>query len=288
MLNFHIDNYYSQPRRYGDFELVQIGRWICSPDFSCKAHRQMDWFELTLVTGGRGTVYANGVGTSVRENDIFLSLPWDIHAIKSAKDTPLSFDFFTFRTSDAQLSAGLSRICTSCSNEHRILRDPAIMRLIGDAIAEVNVRDEYSETFLESTFRLVTIALIRDMRTGGKPAKSPSVRGARDLCYRVMHYIDGHIFTLRRLEELGKLCDYNYSYLSALFRRTTGQSIAQYYRMRRMSIAARMMSEEGISPTETAEKLGYASYFPFCRAFKETYSLSPREYLAKAIADRKE
>ena len=72
---YHFDNLYDlTPVYYGETRLWQIGRLYCKPSNKIEAHRQpAELYELTVVTSGRGTIYANCEGIPVRAGNIFIS-----------------------------------------------------------------------------------------------------------------------------------------------------------------------------------------------------------------------
>ena len=80
------------------------------------------------------------------------------------------------------------------------------------------------------------------------------------------------------LEELSEVTSYNYSYLSALFRRVTSSTLAEYFRSRRLETARLLLEERRMSITKIAEILNYSSIYTFSRAFKDKYGLSPEQY----------
>ena len=89
------------------------------------------------------------------------------------------------------------------------------------------------------------------------------------------------IYTLKNLEHLAEVFNYNYSYLSALFNKITSRTLFEYYQNRRME-AARLLIDEGVfSITQISEMLGYSSIYAFSRAFKLYYGHPPKTYSKK-------
>ena len=85
-----------EPLVIDGIRLYQIGKRFCNADGVVGSHAHINWFELTVVLGGKADVYANGESIPVTEGDIFLSLPCDIHKIVSNKEEPLKYAFFSF------------------------------------------------------------------------------------------------------------------------------------------------------------------------------------------------
>ena len=96
-----------------------------------------------------------------------------------------------------------------------------------------------------------------------------------------MNYIDSHIGSIGNLSEAADALGYNYSYLSYLFKRTTGKNISEYYSDRRLGTAAAMLAEGKKSVGEIALKLGYSSGFALSRAFSGKYGCPPKSLMKK-------
>ena len=98
-----------------------------------------------------------------------------------------------------------------------------------------------------------------------------------------MNYIDTHIYTMNSLSEISELTNYNYSYLSALFKRTTSGTMADYYRKRRLETARLLIIENKLKITQVASILHYSSIYTFSRAFKDQYGVSPEQYKCEKL-----
>lgn len=278
--HYHLNrNYIADPISFGSFRLYQIGRMYCTPKTVVDKHAHIDWFELTVVTGGRGTVITNDVHIPVKSGDIYLSFPCDFHALVSDRTEPLRYDFFAFKTEDTVFSDELARIMeTHIRPECRTVRDDVIASLVSGAIGELDRDDKYTKDMLEASCTQIMIRLIRAFRDEDTEHARSSATEAEALCYRLMNYIDTHIYTITSLEELATVTNYNYSYLSSLFHKTTSGMITDYYRRRRLETARLLIEEGGLSITEIATLLRYSSIYTFSRAFKEHFGLSPAQY----------
>lgn len=282
-------NYISDPRPFGSFRLFQIGRLYCTGDTVVDKHAHIDWFELTIVTHGKGTVVTNDVEIPVKQGDIYLSFPCDFHAIISDRSEPLRYDFFSFKTEDATFSEELAMIMeTHIQPDRRIIRDDIITSLVSGAIAELDREDRYLHEMIEASCTQILIRLLRAFRGvgDGEHPKSGATE-AEALCYRLMNYIDTHIYTLTSLGELAEATNYNYSYLSSLFRKTTSGMLTDYYRRRRLETARLLIDEGSLSITEISSLLRYSSIYTFSRAFKEFYGIAPSQY-KRSLSERKD
>lgn len=275
--DYHInESYLDAPLRCGEVYLVQIGRLYFCGGGRVGEHLHRGWFELTVVTGGRGTVRADGVELAVKEGDIVLSLPAELHDVSSDADAPLHYDFFSFYTEDAVLSAELQRITEEYSAPAaRIFSEDKIRTLIGVSIAELGDRDALlGERLLAHLLEEIIIRLCRALRGAETPAVDTPT-GAERLCFRLQQYIDTHVFTIRGLGEVAALFGYNYSYLSTLFKKTTGVTLSEYCREGKWRVARLLVRERRTPISEIAEMLGYSSVYVFSRAYRNRFGLAP-------------
>lgn len=278
---YHLNNIYTEnPLPFGDIRLVQIGRRYCESGEIISAHAHLNWFELTIVTHGEGIVVTNGEETPVKSGDIYLSFPCDVHELRASESERLEYDFFSFYSENEEINGELQKLTQAYRRgETRIFRDEKIAFLIGNAILEFSVRKPYSKEISEHIFQQILIYLIRDFNAFKQNAKN--VSDAEILCLQLMSYIDTHLYQIQRLEDVAPQFGYNYSYLSALFKRTTGKTLFDYYSNRRLETAKALLLEKKKKIGEIADMLRYASPFSFSKAFKDKYGISPKNMQKK-------
>jgi AraC-like DNA-binding protein len=70
---------------------------------------------------------------------------------------------------------------------------------------------------------------------------------------------------------------YNYSYISDLFKKTTGETLSSYFRRRRLDAARLLLNEGKLSVTQISELLNFSSIYTFSRSYKDYFGVSPNE-----------
>lgn len=270
-----IKDYVTEPLTLGEIDLLQIGRRYCEPTEIIGAHPHLDWFELTIVTKGTGVVITNGAETKVQTGDIYLSFPCDVHDIRADAENKLDYDFLSFVCHDKNLRAELKNITRSYwGGENRVFQDEKISFLVKQAISEfLTENQQHSTILLADILHLILVYLIRDF--SNVKQKTANVSEAEVLCFQLMNYIDTHIYSIEKLEELAPKFNYNYGYLSGLFKRTTGKTLFEYFQHRKMETAKALLLEKKKKVGEIAEMLGYTLY-SFSKAFKSKYGISPK------------
>jgi len=280
---YHIDhNYVQHPLEFGELRLFQIGTLHCPKDTVVERHLHHNWFELTIITDGSGTIYTNDTPIKVAKGDIYLSFPAEFHEIVS--DETLHFDFFSFHTETPTYRDDLERIMQQFADaDKRILHNDSIRALVRDAIAQIQMSEStpYRKELLQAQFLQILILLIRDFKDI-EPGITPyNATQAQQFCFSLMHYIDTHIYTMKNPGELAEVTNYNYSYLSHLFHSVTSQTLSVYFQKRRLETAEGLLREKDLSITQIAQMLQYSSVYAFSKAFRAYYGSSPREYRGK-------
>ena len=243
---YHLDKSYIQnPLVFEKISVYQIGRLFCSSETVVDTHVHTDFFELTVVTDGKGVITTNSVSRTVERGDIYLSLPCDAHKIVSDAEKPLKYDFLAFNCQQELLKQELEHIAQDYHSPHtRIFHDERVRSLVSNAIAEINQEHRYAKEVLAAIFQQIVVYVIRGFQEVVPERYSDTVTHAEVLCYKLMNYIDTHIYTLKRLEELAEVTDYSYGYLSMLFKKTTSGTLSGYYQEKKLD-AARLCSWSG-------------------------------------------
>lgn len=274
---YHISKYsISSPGIFGSVILYQIGRMHCHEDTVIHSHPQYNYFEFTVVTGGEGTIVTDGVETRVRTGDIYVSFAGDFHSIVSDSNYPLKYDFISVSTERTDISEDLERIVEKYhSPETRVIRDERIGRLLSRAISEINDEQDHREIIVEAIVNQMFVYTIRGFESLEHRLNIDGVPESDLICFKVMNYIDNHIYTIKSLTELCEVTNYSYNYLSNLFKKTTSETLLSYYRGRRLETAYLLLGSDEYTVTDVANMLNYSSIYSFSLAFKKKYGFSP-------------
>ena len=280
-------DYFTKPKRVGPYSLYQIGRSYCQSGAHVEQHSHLDFFEFTVVTGGAGTVITNEIACPVHSGDIYVSFPGDFHEIYSDELRPLRYDFLALSCRERELAPELERIMSMFYDAGvRVIRDENITSLVAMTLAEVNGEVKHTEKVLEAIFTQIFCYMVRSFHSASPIHYAKGTGEDEMLCYQVMTYIDSHIYTMRTLTEVADALNYNYNYLSNLFKKVTGDTVSDYYRNRRLETARLLLLERRMGVTRVAQMLGYSSVYTFSRAFKEMFSVAPSRARSEGAALR--
>ena len=112
---------------------------------------------------------------------------------------------------------------------------------------------------------------------GGQPETAGDVDPKID---GVLRHINTHLDDELSVENLASMCYLSRYYFMRRFKDATGDTVHNYVRQKRLAAALERM-EEGMNVTDAALDVGFTEYSAFLRAFRQTFSASPREYFRR-------
>lgn len=95
---------------------------------------------------------------------------------------------------------------------------------------------------------------------------------------KALEMIDNNLEQGLYIKELAVTLQITPEHLSRLFRQTTGSTLLEYIKRRRMTYAARLLTSNHESVKQIAARMGYSTSANFARAFKQVYGLAPAAF----------
>ncbi len=278
---YKINNqFFETPLDLGGFRLIQAGRYYCQPNTLVPCRLHDDFFELTIVTDGKGTILTNGQEIPVEKNDIYVSFPFDVHGITSDAQEPLQYDHLAFIVDDELYRTALQEIIGNFYNPRlRVVTDSRVNYLTYCILGEFTKERPFSRTLIRNTVENIVVYIVRSFQKKEVPEFLERASQAEIFCNRIMNYIDTNIYSLENLRDLAAIANYNYNYISTVFQKTTGYTLRNYYVKRKLEVADMLVTEGKLKIHEIAEKLHYSSGNALTKAYKQKYGFSPTKKL---------
>lgn len=285
MPRYHYNHYFGQERlSFNDVVLIQAGVMHCEPNDKINPHTHNKLWELTVAIDGEGTLFADDNSEKVGKGDIHLTCPHETHSILPDQNSPLKFLFLAFDTKNEAIESELLRIQQSFKTRSRLVKNDTVVEQIELLINELSVPTQiFHDEFCYALLTQIIVLIVRSY--GEKLSTRKKISKNDEFCYQIMSYINTHITEMQSLSKLSEVFNYNYYYISKLFNKTSGQTLAEYYLSRRMDTAKTML-EQGYSCSMVAEALNYSQIYAFSKAFKKHFGISPMEY-KRSIAPQK-
>lgn len=100
---------------------------------------------------------------------------------------------------------------------------------------------------------------------------------------RVIEYMRGNIDNKITLTNLSKLVHLSPTYLSGIFKETTGYSVIEFFNKMKVDKAKELIIDGDKKIKEVAKILGFTDEFYFSRIFKKIEGISPLEFYHKNV-----
>lgn len=94
----------------------------------------------------------------------------------------------------------------------------------------------------------------------------------------VLHYIEDHLDEIADYEQVANTFSFSPYYFHRLFSAVVGKPIGAYIRERRLAKASLLLTDPDKTITSICFECGFNSSQSFCRAFKNSYGISPSDY----------
>lgn len=234
--------------------------------------RRRDHFVVHYVESGEGSVSINDRRYHLNSGDMFFIFPMQRNRYRASQVRPWKYRWIGF--SGERAAALLASVGITADH-------PVLLRTTSDAI----------NMGFQAIFELLT------QRQAGYGLKATSIfldvlwqflERQRHTPVIVSHRID-YVSTTKRLihssynrnvpiAEIATKLGVNRSYLSQIFRRSTGESIQEYLIGYRMERAKEHLSHTDLPIHAVAQAVGYSSYYSFAKRFRAVVGAAPSEY----------
>ena len=159
----------------------------------------------------------------------------------------------------------------------------SLLKMFYEAIPDKTEKELNEE--MDSLYRAADLEGIRGIVDKNLALLEEQLKKDADGMHRevetVKRYIYGHYGEELGIELLAEKIHMAPSYLSALFKKETGQNLSKFIKAYRMEKARQMLDGTREKIGMVAEKAGYPNVSYFCQSFREYYGVSPQRYREK-------
>lgn len=236
-----------------------------------------DHFELCYVAEGEGWFALNGFSYPVRQGDLFLTKPWEVHSGAAQGNAPYRLHYLGFELSQmsnletAFYQFGIRRVWPD--------QQERIRGLLNEMFTEIQGQQVHALEMIQSLLLRLLVSVLRSRGSDEReqaeksPLLSPIVREVLDMVHNF-----GHVQPLLTVDALARHVHLSRSHLVREFKRCLGVSPGEYLRTLRLEWSKHYLRETDLSISQIAACLHFSSIHPFSVFFKRHTGLSPQEY----------
>jgi len=238
-------------------------------------HHIHSHFELCYVEEGQGYFTIEDAYYEVREGDLFLTKPGEMHQGAAKGDSPFRLYYLGFQLEQlrslevAYYNIGMNR----AEND----REGTVKRISDAIFAELRSKGPFSKQMTEGLLMQMLVAVLRIYQGGGPGIAEPPKRLSSSLI-QLLNQLHEDIRANHDVEELARSLHMSRSHLAREFKRQMGVTLGSYIRSLCIDKAKHSLRESDDTVSAIADRLRFTSIHTFSIFFKRHVGISPQEY----------
>lgn len=246
-----------------------------------------DFCEIVYVDKGSIVVHAENYSGELRDNQLIIHRPNEVHSLECIQSTAPSVIIIGFECLSGSIST-FSSLPFTLSQEHKKMLSDIMKEGMSyfappydlPNTTEMKVRENVpfaADQLLKLRLEMFLITLVQDRI---KLVNSEDRDGADSHNFgEIQKYIHEHYTEKISLDNICFLFGTNKTTLCSSFKKQFGTTVLNYVNTLRIKDAKAYLRKKELTVTQISEKLGFNSIHYFCRVFKKTVGQSPKEYM---------
>jgi len=249
---------------------------------SSKINRIIQHHELLLITGGKGHIIVGHKKYQVKEGMLIYICPNVQYCIEVDVDD--SFCFLSVHFS--YVAVGFSGDKWEITKETDML-PLDFVQILQDYYQINNTFKKLVETWLAKLpgYEFITKTLLQQLlfEIFQNIKKNSQNYSTSTKVEKIIEYMRHNINSKLTLADLSQLVQLSPTYLSGIFKETTGYSVIEFFNKIKVDKAKELIIEGDKKVKEVAQILGFTDEFYFSRIFKKIEGISPLEFYRKNV-----
>lgn len=247
-----------------------------------KITRTIQHHELVFVTGGKGRIIIEKKSYQAKEGMLFYICPGVPHSIELDVEEPMCF--FSVHFSFARVNFNNNKWDIKNAAEMLSLNPGQelknyyhIENIFKQLVYSWNVKQPGYEFITKTLLQQLLIVIYQNITKQGRNY-STTLK-----VEKIIQYMHQNINNRVTLTELSELVQLSSTYLSRVFKETTGYSVIEFFNKMKIDKAKELIIDGNKKVKEVAQALGFTDEFYFSRIFKRIVGISPSEYYSKNV-----
>ena len=230
-------------------------------------------YQLYYISTGSPVFVIDGVELRARPDSLFYVPPDATHQMRPLQGETVVFYEFKVQILDPFFVTNLSHISP-------LIEDPGHLK---NMLRYVHQTWKYNSTQNTSNIETILGAVflgffLPNLHYEQEKVCRISIQNYNPITQKIVTYIDSNYRADFSLSALSEALNYNGSYLSSIFTKTTGITIVDFLNLYRVRIAACLLAFYSYSVQSAGQFVGFSSAVHFGRTFKKYTGSTPRAF----------
>ena len=249
----------------------------CIRQFKMHWHKEL---ELLLVLKGEVQLIVNGIRHDLKEDDMFLVNPGQVHSTIGHGDNiivAIQINMDSYDSTYPQMRDTVFEWPTADYMDKNPEFYAEMRSTIAQMVGEYRRSEKGYQIAVESYLNAILILILRNISHN---QKNDTLINNKDLLriQSIMKYVEEHYTEKISLEQISKNEFMSTYYLSHFFKAKMGIPFQEYLNYVRLNKAIMQLSKSKDNITDIALDCGFANVKSFNNAFREAYGTTPGEY----------
>lgn len=267
-------------------KIVTIHYYELDRNFSFEGESHNFW-EMVYVDSGEVEISANKSYISLKQGDIIFHKPNEFHTLKANKKTAANVFVISFVCSSESMKFFKGKTLQLPSNLKRYIS--IIIEEYTQTFDAMSVKDTKlkikenppigGQQMIRTHLEQLLIMLIRNEQESRQLRIFPSKESMENhLVSQMIHIIDENLYSKISVEQICNKLNYSRTYLSKIFKKSSGYTILEYILMRKIQEAKKLIREEKYNFTQISDILNFDNPHYFSSVFKRITNMTPSNY----------
>lgn len=244
--------------------------------------RVLQHHKILFITGGSGSFTIGNELYPIKKGMLFYVTPNVLQTIKLDYKEPITFFSVHFNFTNVLFEnnkwttnktvKNLPLQSTQALNDYYVIED-----IFNKLTLCWNEKQPGYEFISRTLLQQLLIAIFQNVKKQNRNyATSLKVN-------KIIQYMNQHITDNIKLADLSEITQLSPTYLSKVFKETTGYSIMEFFNRIKIDKAKDLLIENNRKIKEVSREVGFSDEFYFSRVFKKIEGISPSEYYNKIV-----
>lgn len=232
-------------------------------------------YELYILEHGGHNMLINDSIHYISKYDVVLFKPNVFHKSLKKRNCSRTCVYFTERFLHTYFTEASLKVLLGCFERDVIsLSKEAFFQIKSNMmlLEKESISDADNRIFVYVADILTILSKVKDEKVG------TSLSSISENFTLMLSYINENYNKIKNIEEIAQQFYISKYYLCHLFKETTGLTLIQYINNIKIQNACHMLTHTNLTISQIGELCGFSSTMYFCKCFKQTIHMTPKEF----------